>query len=88
MLTSVGLNGIRLRQRYVSPRKGLACVHCVRTGGGRCSSFAFRSIERHGMTRGLKFLRRRPDSCGIPAESATPDLHVPRPLHAKLDPST
>jgi putative component of membrane protein insertase Oxa1/YidC/SpoIIIJ protein YidD len=63
MLISVVLKGIRLYQRYVSPRKGFACAYRIHTGGQSCSSFGFRAIERHGLTRGLKLLRRRLDLC-------------------------
>ncbi|MET0856752.1 MAG: membrane protein insertion efficiency factor YidD [Telluria sp.] len=64
MAARCALRAIRFYQRHLSPRKGFSCAHRGATGGDSCSAYGFRAIERCGLRKGMRLLRRRLDACG------------------------
>ena len=51
-MKSVALPGIRLAQRWISPRKRFPCAYRVHTGNASCSWLGYRAIRRFGVWQG------------------------------------
>ncbi|ASN81455.1 membrane protein insertion efficiency factor YidD [Deinococcus ficus] len=49
---AAALRGIRLYQRFLSPRKGFRCAHAALTGGESCSAAVARIVREDGLIAG------------------------------------
>lgn len=75
------LRAIRFYQDYLSPHKGFSCAYRVHTGQESCSAYGYRVIERFGLQKGWRLLRRRMRACARVAcdcRSAQPAAAMPR----------
>ena len=74
-MKSVALPGIRLAQRWISPRKRFSCAHRVHTGNASCSWLGYRAIHRFGVWQGGALLQARFDR-GAAAHRQHQRLHL------------
>jgi len=81
---AAALAGIRLYQRYISPRKGFCCAYRRRTGRAGCSELGYRAIRRFGLVRGWMVLRERLARCADTPRQAPPRF-TPRPVALRGD---
>ncbi|WP_019585914.1 membrane protein insertion efficiency factor YidD [Deinococcus apachensis] len=75
-LDTLTLSGIRLYQRYLSPRKGFRCAHVALHGGESCSAAVARIVREDGLIGGRRRIATRFQEC----RAAHHVLHAGSPL--------
>ncbi len=75
-LDTLTLSGIRLYQRYLSPRKGFRCAHAALHGGESCSAAVARIVQEDGLSGGRARIAARFGEC----RAAHDALHGGSPL--------
>lgn len=60
---AAALRGIRLYQRFLSPRKGFRCAHAALTGGESCSAAVARIVREDGLIAGRERIAAQFRAC-------------------------
>lgn len=63
MLRFLSIGGIKLYQKFISPRKGFGCAYRIKHGGTGCSGAIIKIIEENSVFEWRKLIRERFDNC-------------------------
>lgn len=60
--------GIKIYQKFISPKKGYRCAYSVVHGGSGCSGAVIEILKNHSIFKWRKLIKKRFSDCKIASE--------------------